>query len=84
MYISFHAGLGPRCPFEDERIDAREDDAFWGLARRALPRYASDGNVLTRPVSSGAISTRPGSPSLRHVEVVVQTRPARSFMNSTG
>ena len=77
MYVSFHAGLGPRCPFEDERIDAREDDAFWGLARRALPRYVSDGNVLTRPVSSGAVSTRPGSPSLRHVEVVIQARPVK-------
>ena len=77
MHISFHAGLGPRCPFEDERIDAREDDAFWGLARRALPRYVSDGNALTRPTSGGGISTRPGSPSLRHVEVVIQARPLK-------
>ena len=81
MFVSFHAGLGPPTHFEDERIDAREDDALWGLARRALPRYVSDGNALTRPPASGEGSTRPGSPSLRHVEVVIQTRPARVNRN---
>ena len=77
MYISFHAGLGPPCFFEDDRIDARENDAFWGLARRALPQYVSDGNALIRPISVCGVSTRPGHPSLRHVEVVIQARPTR-------
>lgn len=28
MYVTFHSGLGPLSPFEDEQVDSREDDAF--------------------------------------------------------
>ena len=64
MCISFHAGLGPFSPFEDEQFDSREDDAFWGLARRALPHSVSDSTEPTWASSENGGFSHPGRPSV--------------------